>query len=42
MGSKVIWDVGYRDSFAFIGIYGRKCFIEKTDKMSTVAVTQVF
>ena len=40
MGSKEIWNVGYRESFAFIGISGKKTIViekramHKKDKVS--------
>ena len=44
MGSKHIWNLQYREPFAFIGITGKISANEKrsTDLTKSVSVTQIF
>lgn len=42
MGSKAVWDLKYRSSYAFIGIMGHKKVNEKISNDQEVSVTQVF
>lgn len=45
MGSKEIWNLFYRQGFAFVGVKGRKECVEAragADPKSHVEVTQVF